>query len=218
GRPAALAGGDARALAPPAADKGDPLAVGRPGGLGVDPLAGGEQGHRPAGARAGPDLSLVGKGDGAPVGRQARLDRPEGPGQLRRLLGRPVPARPDQHAKEQEPGRGCGDQSAVHGDVLRQGSHASDPPRTAHSLSRSMLPPDTTHTTLPPPAPPASAHATGQAPAPSAMTWLRSASRRTAAATSARPATRAPSISPRARSSICGKTVRLPMPSTNDGW
>src|SRR5262249_29684535 len=91
-------------------------------------------------------------------------------------------------------------------------------PTTTHSLFRSMLPPETTHTTLPPPAWPASPHATGQAPAPSAMTRLPSASNRMAAATSARPATKAPSISCRARWSISGKTVLLPIPSTNEGW
>src|SRR5262249_7287017 len=89
--------------------------------------------------------------------------------------------------------------------------------KMAHSFLRSMLPPETTQTILPVPALPDMAQATGQPPAPSAMTRFRSASKRTVAATSDSWATRTPSINFRARSSICGNTVLLPMPSTNDG-
>src|SRR5262249_25382298 len=78
-----------------------------------------------AGARTSPDLSLVGKRDGAPVRRKARLDGAEGPGQpRRRLLGRPVAARPDQHENEDEHGPECSDQSAVHRQVLHKGSRS----------------------------------------------------------------------------------------------
>src|SRR5262249_12088149 len=91
-------------------------------------LAGSEHRHGAAAARAGPDLSLVGKCDVAPVRRQARLDRPNGPGQLRRPLDRFVAARPEQHGEEDEHGSEDGDQAAVHGTSLREGEGHPTPP------------------------------------------------------------------------------------------
>src|SRR5262249_46674893 len=103
----------------------------------------------------------------------------------------------------------------------RDGSVTNPPPAEMMSatVSSPMTPPDTTQTTTSSDenAPGASAHATGVAPAPSASTRLRSSTSRTAAATSATGATRDVMPSVVARSYMLGRTVRLPIPSTNDG-
>src|SRR5262249_10956495 len=92
------------------------LAVGRPGRLEFVSLARSQERHHAPGAWAGPDRSLVGKGKGGAVRRQARGD---GPQRLRQQRPPPLhglgPPAPDHRGKKDERGPEGGDQAPKHG-------------------------------------------------------------------------------------------------------